>query len=219
MAARRRCASAVTRAVPTYDPLMAPAPRYDIRPASGDDDLRAILALQAANRPEALEAGERAAQGFVTLRHDLALLREMNEPYPHIVATPAGAEEVVAYALVMRHAFRSRLPDLEPMYEQMERMDWRGRALMSWRSYTMGQVCVAKPHRGRGLVERMYAAHRAQMAPHFDLMITEIDRANPRSIRAHEKCGCEVAHEYAAADGREWVVVVMDLWPGSAHGG
>lgn len=185
--------------------------QYIVRGASTDRDLEQILALQAANLPSALEASERKSQGFVTLRHDLPLLRQMNEPWPHVIATPSGSDEIVAYALVMLQSFRRRLPLLEPMFDRLGGLEYRGRSIGEYKWYVMGQICVAKAHRGRGLVERLYAAHRARMAPHFDLMITEIDRANTRSVRAHEKAGFEALHEYRSESGNEWLVVVMDL--------
>lgn len=184
---------------------------YEVRGVSSDSDLRQILALQTANLKTTLDAAERQAQGFVTLTHDLPLLREMNEPWAHVIATPAGSDEVVAYALVMLREFRARLPVLEPMFERLDRLDYRGQPLNSFRFYIMGQVCVAKAHRGQGLVERLYAEHIRQMSPHFDLMITEIARANPRSIRAHEKAGFTVIHEYSTGDHGEWVIVALNL--------
>jgi ribosomal protein S18 acetylase RimI-like enzyme len=184
---------------------------YEIRAAASDENLRQILALQAANLSGALDAGERRAQGFVTLRHDLDLLREMNEAWGHVVATPRGSDEIVGYALVMEQRFRARLPLLEPMFERLERLEYRGRPLREYRWYVMGQICVAKRHRGRGLVEMLYVGHRERMARYFDLMITEIDRANTRSVRAHEKAGFEVLEEYRSDEGKEWVIVGMDL--------
>lgn len=195
---------------------MRPAPAYEIRGATSDDDLRQILALQRANLPGTLDPDERRAQGFVTLEHTLPLLREMNDPWPHVIATLRGWEghdEIVAYALVMQHTFRGRLPVLDPMFERLDRLDYGGRPLAAYRSYIMGQICVALAHRGRGLVERLYDEHRARMSPHFDLMITEIDRANPRSVRAHEKAGFEVLHEFRSDAGNEWLIVVLDLRP------
>jgi len=156
---------------------------YEVCGAESDRDLERILAMQAENLLEALGAEERAAQGFVLPRHDLMLLREMNAPWPHLVATPRGSEELAAYALVMLREFRERLPLPEPMFERLERAEFRGRMLGSYRWYVMGRVCIAKAHRGRGLVERLYEGHPRQMSPHFDLMVTELDRANPRSLR------------------------------------
>lgn len=187
------------------DPL-----QYEIRPARSDADLRQIVALQAANLHETVDPAERAAQGFVTLTHDVALLREMCGPDWHVVATEPHAGEVIGYALVMLPAFRTRLPLLEPMFARLDHLSHRGRPLLSFRWYVMGQVCVAKAHRGRALVERMYAEHRRLMSPRYDLMVTEIDRANPRSLRAHENTGWIVLDEYRS-DGREWVVVGLEL--------
>lgn len=183
---------------------------YEVRTASSDSDLQQILDLQAANLPAALDDAERRAEGFVTLRHDLALLREMNSPWPHVVASPRGTDEVVAYALVMPLEFRGRFPILDPMFEELDRLAGAGARLHGKRWYFMGQLCVAKAHRGRGLVEAMYAKHRELMRRDFDMMITEIDASNTRSVRVHEKAGCTPLHAYRGA-GREWVIVGMDL--------
>lgn len=211
--------------------------QYDIRPAHSDDDLRGILALQAANLPEALSPEDRRSQGFVTLRHDLDLLREMNRPWAHVIATPgqvpsppeeAGPNQrgldsgqapspsrptdIAAYALVMLPTFRDQFPILDPMFNELAALTYQKRPLDEFRWYVMGQVCVAKPHRGRGLVSRLYDAHRARMSRHFDLMITEVDESNPRSVRAHERAGFEILHSYPS-EGKEWLIVALDLRP------
>jgi len=190
---------------------------YEIRAASSEDDFRGILALQAANLPVAITAQELAREGFVTLRHDLDLLRDISGRWGHVIATPRGSDEVVAYALVMQREFRERVPVLEPMFTRLDGFELRGRALDSLRWYVMGQLCVGKAHRGQGLVEALYAGHRRLMAGDFDLVITLIDLANPRSVRVHERTGWEVIDAYRSEDGREWVIVAMAL--GTAHRG
>jgi|KBSSwiStaDraftv2_1062776.scaffolds.fasta_scaffold330171_2 hypothetical protein len=182
---------------------------YQIQGAESEEDLRQILTLQDANLRANLDAEARRAHGFVTLRHDLALLREMSGPWRHAIAVSEGA--VVAYALVMLEQFRHRLPELEAMFKRLERLSFGGRPIPQLRFYIMGQICVVREHRGRGLVERLYAEHRRRMSPHFDLMITDIDRENPRSLRAHERAGFEVIDEYRGDDGQQWLIVVMDL--------
>lgn len=208
-----------------YDREMATEAQYEIACTRSDADLEQILALQAANLRETVGAEERREQGFVTLRHDLALLKQLCGSEAHVVAKVCGAGEVAAYALVMLKEFRTRLPLLEPMFVRLDGLTFRGRPLMdapgsvtgggtgssgAWRWYVMGQVCVAKAHRGQGLVERMYEEHRRLMSPRYDLMVTEIDRVNSRSIRAHERAGWVVMDEYTS-DGREWVVVGLEL--------
>lgn len=185
-------------------------PEYQIRGAESDEDMRQILALQAANLRGNLDAQTRRAQGFVTLRHDPALLREMSGPFSHVIAAAADGE-VVGYALVMLQQFRDRIPELDAMFDRLDRLSYRGRPVSLLRFYIMGQICIGAEHRGRGLVERLYAGHRAHMSPHFDLMITDIDRQNSRSLRAHERAGFEAIDEYRGDDGEQWVVVAMDL--------
>jgi GNAT superfamily N-acetyltransferase len=184
---------------------------YDIGGAASDGELLQILALQAANLPTALSEDERASQGFVTLEHDLGLLREMNTPHAHTLARCGG--RVVGYALVMLPCFRARLPLLEPMFarfDALEPCEERGRTLAEERYFVMGQVCVAADHRGRGLLARMYAHQREQLAAHFDFAVTEIDGANQRSLAAHARTGYRVVDEYEAG-GRAWVVVLAEL--------
>jgi ribosomal protein S18 acetylase RimI-like enzyme len=190
---------------------MSALTEHTIRAAATEDDLSQIVALQAENLPHALSADERRAQGFVTLVHDIALLRAMNHPWPHIVATANGSGRIAAYALVMLPSFRERLPALEPMFERLDGLRRPGGVLHGKGYYIMGQVCVARAHRGRGLVERLYAEHRVRMSRDFDLMVTEVDRANTRSVRVHERAGCRVLDEYRSEEGRDWLVVAMDL--------
>jgi len=190
---------------------MVPAAEYEIRAATSDHDLRQILDLQRINLPESIDADERRAQGFVTVRHDLELLRLIAGAWGHVVASPAGTDTVVAYALVMLREFRDRIEVLRPMFERADRLSCNGRPLSESRWYVMGQLCVAKAHRGRRLVERLYEGHRERMSREFDYMITEIDCTNTRSVRVHERAGCVVIDEYTGEDGREWQVVALDL--------
>lgn len=184
---------------------------YETGVATSDDDLRQILALQSANHADSLTEADRREHGFVTLKHDLSLLRDSGKPWPHIVARTAGGAEVVAYALIILHELRDRFPDLDPMYGRLGRVEYRGRPVLSWRSYVMGQICVAPRHRGRGLVQRLYDEHCRRMSPRFDLMITEIARLNRRSLRAHEKAGFMVLDRYRSPINEEWVIVALDL--------
>jgi len=182
---------------------------YRIVGADSDADLRGILALQSANLPHALTPAERAGQGFVTLTHDLALLREMNAPWPHVIAKRGS--EVVGYALVTLPSFRARLPLLEPMFTRLEQLAWRGRPLAELRHYVMGQVCVAHEHRGRGLFERLYDGHRRQMGQAFELCVTEVASANPRSLRAHAKVGFVELDVHEAEPGSSWAILALEL--------
>jgi len=183
-------------------------------PAVSDRDLEGILALQRRNVEESLSPEKVARDGFVTVRHDLDLLRDMNRDSPHAVARSGG--QVVGYALMMRRAFEERIPILAPMYERLERILHDGRPMSAYRYFIMGQVCVDELFRGRGVFEGLYAELRRLHEGDYEMVVTEVARRNGRSIRAHEKVGFGLLHRYCDSAGEEWDVVVWDWRPPAA---
>lgn len=176
--------------------------------ATDDRHLQGILDLQQRNLEAILDRESVARDGFVTVRHDLELLREMNDFEPHIIALDDG--QVVGYALVMAPHFEHRLPIIAPMFEQMRSLQVDGRALEQWRYFVMGQVCVAAELRGHGVFEGLYAHMRDCYSRRFDFILTEVARRNGRSVRAHEKVGFSVWHSYTDEQGEHWDLIGWD---------
>src|SRR5687767_14492964 len=117
----------------------------DVGPVRSEEELREILELQRANLAVGLGADEIASQGFVTVVHTLEILRAMHALEPSIVARDGG--RVVGYALVMPDQTRALLPILERLFVRLDSMP----ELASLRFYVMGQICVARSHRGQGV--------------------------------------------------------------------
>jgi hypothetical protein len=176
--------------------------------AKTEEDLAGILALQVANLPGSITHEEALEQGFLTVVHTLDLLRDMNSPYPHTIAKEG--DQVIGFALSMTEEVKERIPVLVPFLERIHQMEWEGQSVTNFRYILMGQVCVAKNHRGQGVFEGLYRKMQERMAPHFDLILTEISDRNTRSLRAHEKVGCVEIIRYQAPDGERWVVVGLD---------
>jgi len=158
---------------------------HDVGLASGDADLEQILALQAANLEPAL--GD-TKDGFVTVRHTLPILRAMHALQPSVVARADG--RVVAYALSMPKETRTLLPILTSFFAKLDEL------LPRERFYVMGQVCVDRAHRGTGVFDALFAAHREHYASRFDSLVTEIATRNVRSMRAHARVGFETIAAY-----------------------
>jgi len=171
-----------------------------VRPVANDHELEQILALQRANLAPALSADESAAQGFLTVVHDLPLLRRMHAIAPSIVAI--DGDVLAGYALVLPVDCRELVPVLAPMFDRLDRLG-------ATRYYIMGQVCVAKPYRGRGVFDALYAAHREHLSAGYERCITEVATRNTRSMRAHERVGFRVLDTYTDATD-EWVLVSWD---------
>ena len=174
--------------------------------AMTDDHLEQILELQGSNTEAALSREEVAEQGFVTVRHDLDLLREMNRVDQHIIAL--CDQQVIGYALVMQTEFESRLPVLGPLFDQIRSLSYAGRPVRDYRYFIMGQVCVARPFRGQGVFEGLYQCMGRCYAEQYDFVITEVAARNPRSIRAHEKVGFRLLRRYA--HGEQWDLIYWD---------
>jgi len=176
-----------------------------------EDDLPAILALQRENLARALAPDEAASQGFVTIVHTLELLQRMHVMAPSVVVRDGAT--LAGYALTMPLGCRALIPVLDPMFCLSDALAWRGRPLSSYRYYVMGQICVARPHRGRGVFQELYRGHAELHGPTHDLVVTEIATRNGRSVRAHEKAGFfELGRHRDATD--DWVVVGWDFRAG-----
>jgi L-amino acid N-acyltransferase YncA len=166
--------------------------------ADGAHDLEGIMALQRANLEAALGPEAAAREGFVTLVHTREVLAAMHALCPSIVAK-VGAE-VVAYALVMPVECRAFVPLLEPMFAKLASLELAsgdGPGPSSF--YVMGQICIAPSHRGTGLFDALYAAHRTHFADRWELCVTDVATRNTRSLRAHERVGFERLATYTDA--------------------
>lgn len=173
-------------------------------------ELEQILDLQRKNLKQELSEEEMRSQGFVTVHHDLAALEHMHALAPSVMALQGS--ELVAYALMMPRECRILMPVLVPMFELFDRLEYRGKPLNDHRFYVMGQICIDKAHRGRGLFELLYHKHRELYQQRFDFIITEVAVRNQRSLRAHERVGFQTVHTYRDATD-EWAVVLWDWSP------
>jgi ribosomal protein S18 acetylase RimI-like enzyme len=170
-------------------------------------ELEQVLALQRENLRGRLAPEQESREGFVTAEHTLEVLERMHALAPSVIARDGG--RVVGYALVMLPQARPLVPILEPMFALYDTLCWRGQPLGAQRFYVMGQICVASSHRGRGVFDALYRAHREHYADRYELCVTEVATRNARSLRAHRRVGFEqVAVHCDALD--EWAVVAWD---------
>ena len=171
------------------------------------DELAQILSLQEQNLPGNITKAEMESQGFLTLRHDLQTLQQMHALSPSVIIKDDN--EIVAYALTMLPECRLLVSDLAPMFDLLDGLNWNTQPLSTLRFYVMGQICVAKAYRGRGLVQVLYQHHKKKYQSQFDLFVTEISVRNSRSLRAHEKIGFKTIHIHRDSLD-EWAVVAWD---------
>ncbi|HYC86619.1 MAG TPA: GNAT family N-acetyltransferase [Chryseosolibacter sp.] len=166
-----------------------------------------IIALQQANLEPYLSPGESRSEGFVTVVHSLAQLEKMNNTEQHVICK--DGDTVVAYMLAMTKHARNDIPVLVPMFEIFDKIMYHTKVISDYNFIVVGQVCVDKGYRGKGVFDHCYEEYRRRMAPRYDFAITEISSRNVRSLQAHKRVGFIEIHRYTDPK-EDWHVV---LWP------
>ena len=173
----------------------------EYKQASTANELEQILVLQQRNLPRSLSNEEMERDGFLTVEHSFELLEEMNEASPHIIALEN--EKVVGYALSMHPKFASSIEILKPMFHEINMaIDGKSNYMV------MGQICVAKTHRSKGIFRKLYTTMKTKLPAGFDTISTEVDAKNQRSMNAHKAVGFEELKTYHS-DGKDWSLIVL----------
>jgi len=178
---------------------------------SSASEVRQILDLQARNHVSAISAETMDSQGFVTVRHDPAVLQRMNEVAPAVIAK--DGDRLAGYALVMPREFAAGVPILLPMFDMLGRLSWKGIPLRdNPRWFVMGQICVAEDYRGMGIFDGLYLKMKEMYGLQYDFTVTEVAERNARSMRAHERAGFQTLHTYHdETTGETWRTIVLEL--------
>jgi predicted GNAT family N-acyltransferase len=158
--------------------------------ANHSTDLEQILALQKANLKENISIEEASKEGFVTVKHDFETLALMNQSNQHILAK--DGDKLVGYALLMERSMAKKVPVLVPMFNLIDASTYQSELLKNKQYVVMGQVCIHKDYRGKGIFKGLFEKFQQVYATKFDYLITEISASNIRSQKAHQKVGFEL---------------------------
>ncbi len=166
---------------------------------SSIEELQQIIHLQQSNLPSSLSEEEKEAEGFVTVQHDLEILKKMHDYEPHIIVKDEG--KLVGYALSMVSDFKTDIEVLKPMFEKIDTL------LDGKTSYiVMGQICIDKAYRKQGVFRGLYYKMRDEFIYKYDLLITEVAANNTHSMQAHYAIGFSDLLVYEA-DGFTWHLI------------
>lgn len=171
-------------------------------------ELQQILDLQARNLFFNVSSEEAIDQGFLSMQIELSMLEKIPGQYRHVIAK--HDDTIVGYTLVMLREFRNAFDLLLPMFDEFDRLEYKGRKLADVNYFVMGQVCVAKEYRGLGIFNGLYRHLKHCMKDHFDLTVTEIATRNTRSMHAHGKVGFKVMKKYLSPQHENWAIVCWD---------
>jgi ribosomal protein S18 acetylase RimI-like enzyme len=146
-------------------------------------------------------------EGFVSWLYPLPLLEKMHNLAPGVIVKEN--DTVAGYALTTLKEARTFHPDLDAMFGHLQNVQYRGKFLSSFHFYCMGQICVAKEYRRKGVVQMLYQKHKEAYSAEYEFILTEISSGNLPSLLAHQKAGFEIIHSYTDSID-EWKVVVWD---------
>ena len=170
-------------------------------------ELQQILDLQKKNLKQHISPEEKDEQGFVTMPFTMNMLEKFHAIAPAVIIKDDN--KVIAYAMVVLLEGRKSYPDLEPMFASFEKLTWQGKSLYDYEFYVMGQICIDKEYRSKGLFDMLYQKHKEIYQSRFDFIITEISTSNFRSLKAHKRVGFVTINTFTDPLD-EWDVVVWD---------
>jgi len=168
-------------------------------------ELDQILSLQKQNLRHKNDIDEEREQGFVAIQHDIELLSIMNQVTPHVIAKEG--DDLIGYALATSKKFRNSIPVLIPMFELLDSLTIDDEKLGTENYIVMGQICIDKKYRGKGIFQGLYKHYFDLYKPKYKYIITEVAERNLRSLHAHFKVGFEEIHRYVEPDYETWVVL------------
>ena len=178
-----------------------------ITETNSKEELMEILILQEKNHRHNISIEAGLKNGFLSVRHELAVLEKMNLASPQIIAKVDN--KVVAFAMVMLHSFKASIPALIPLFETLEEVSYKGKQITHYNYYVMGQICIDESYRSKGIFDQLYSKHKEVYSKKFDICVTEISSKNLRSMKAHQRVGFEVVHTFQDKVD-EWNIVVWD---------
>lgn len=167
------------------------------------EELLQILQLQQENLAGNLSSVEKSKEGFTTVMHSEDLLNEMNKACAHILAKDGA--RVAGYALCMHPDFAQDIEVLRPMFDKIEEQ------LHSCGNFmVMGQICIDRPYRKKGIFRGLYDHMRAALLPEYGMIVTEVDAENGRSLQAHHAIGFVDQLVYSSG-GRNWHLIKWEI--------
>lgn len=169
-------------------------------------ELEEILELQRQNLRQNLGEQEQVKEGFVSLEHSFKVLKEMNNACAHCIAKKNG--KVVGFALSMLKNFKNDVPLLLPMFEKIEEVVMQGKFSSNY--MVMGQICIAKTARSKGVFRGLYRYMEKEMKGQFEAIVTEVDTKNIRSSNAHRAVGFSLLKKYTS-NNQLWEIIFLTI--------
>ena len=170
-------------------------------------DIEATLKLHKKYHIETI-AHDDKEDGFVTTSFTKEQLAELIKEEGLFLVKEG--DEVLAYVMVASWNFWSQWAMFKTMIDDLENLEYLGVQLNTENSYQYGPICIDKPLRGSGILEKLFNFSRAIMNRKYPILVTFINKKNPRSFTAHHrKIGLDILQEFSF-NGNEYYTMAYD---------
>jgi len=155
------------------------------------DDIPAIAELQKKYHLLTISEEDKP-DGFVTTLFLENQFKDLIEK-ENGLAIACDNDSVIAYAMAASWKYWSEWPLFQHMIKDLPDTNYLNQVLSTENSYQYGPVCVHKDYRSTDVLPNLFEFSRLQMNERYPILITFINRINPRSYYAHtKKLGLEV---------------------------
>ncbi len=157
-------------------------PQYKI---ANLQNIEGVLALQEKYQVDTINEEDKK-DGFVTTPFTYNQLKELilNERGLFIAEENS---EIAAYTMSASWEYWAEWPMFKFMLQELPKLTYRDMRLTTKNSYQYGPICIDKAYRGTGLLESLFDFSRQQMADKYTVMLTFVNKNNPRSLEAHTR--------------------------------
>lgn len=162
----------------------------EVRKIRNESELVQVHKLLEENLKQNLSYQERKQQGFITINYSLNSLIKLNKITPTIVAT--NGSKVIGYALSANRKCKGLDRFLDMLIAEIDRTFYNKDLLCKSDYLVVGQLCVAKAYRRRGISQKIYQEFKQEFHQTHPYCLTGVDTLNKGSIESHKKCGFRV---------------------------
>lgn len=159
------------------------------------DNVDEILTLHYKYQVDSIKAEDKS-DGFITTAFTKTHLTNLivNENGLFIACVEG---KIVAYAMAASWQFWSQWPMFAFMIQHLDNSTYQGQKITAANSYQYGPVCVDKQVRGKGVFQQIFNFSLQEMSVRYPIMVTFINKINPRSFAAHTgKTSLEVIENF-----------------------
>ncbi len=149
------------------------------------NDIEGVLSLQKKYQVDTILEDDKK-DGFVTTSFSYQQLKGLIEKEQGLfVAETSGT--IIAYVMAASWGYWSIWPLFAHMIKGLGNLEYLGKKLNTNNSYQYGPVCIDMEYRSQGVLESIFDLARHEMSNRYPILVTFINKNNPRSFQAHIK--------------------------------